>query len=223
VSKRIPTPVRLQRSALIFNNFNNLYYLRCRAVAERGSLRRRYPHVHTAPAADIYRVLTRQSAGRPPPPMWHPCVSAATSPGGLEPETQTWLSKRSATKNLYIEWFAITSSSIPSLVTYRPFLGAKYCSHASRMLSKVRVIVHFQARNANLASLLGAQQAYTAAGVLHRDISTGNIMIVQDKKTKERRGVLIDWDMSLLSQKHEGEARIGRIVSYGPRMLSTSR
>jgi tRNA A-37 threonylcarbamoyl transferase component Bud32 len=63
--------------------------------------------------------------------------------------------------------------------------------------------------------LLGAQEAH-AAGVLHRDISTGNITIVQDKETKERRGVLIDWDMSLLSQKHEGEARIRRIVSYNP-------
>jgi RIO-like serine/threonine protein kinase len=71
--------------------------------------------------------------------------------------------------------------------------------------------------------LLGAQQAY-AAGILHRDISVGNITIVQDKKTKEQRGVLIDWDMSLLA-KHEVEAQARRIVSYGPMSMhaSTSR
>ncbi|KAF8811768.1 hypothetical protein BYT27DRAFT_7088791, partial [Phlegmacium glaucopus] len=60
----------------------------------------------------------------------------------------------------------------------------------------------------------GAQQAYKA-GILHRDLSAGNIMIVKDKETKEWRGVLIDWDMCLLWRKHEGEPRSGRTVSYG--------
>ncbi|KAF8167522.1 hypothetical protein B0H34DRAFT_682206 [Crassisporium funariophilum] len=59
----------------------------------------------------------------------------------------------------------------------------------------------------------GAQQAYQA-GVLHRDLSAGNIMIVKDKKTNEWRGVLIDWDMSLLWKKHEGEARTGRTGTW---------
>ncbi|KAF8801966.1 hypothetical protein BYT27DRAFT_7050682, partial [Phlegmacium glaucopus] len=53
----------------------------------------------------------------------------------------------------------------------------------------------------------GAQQAYKA-GILHRDLSAGNIMIVKDKDTKEWRGVLIDWDMCLL-RKHGGKPRTG--------------
>jgi RIO-like serine/threonine protein kinase len=71
-----------------------------------------------------------------------------------------------------------------------------------------------------IVSLLGAQQAYTA-GILHCDISAGNITIV--KEWRGVRGVLIDWDMTLLPQKHEGEVRIGRIVSYSPCMISTSQ
>ena len=36
------------------------------------------------------------------------------------------------------------------------------------------------------------------AGVLHRDISTGNIMIVDDDEAKSdiKYGMLIDWDLS---------------------------
>jgi hypothetical protein len=90
------------------------------------------------------------------------------------------------------------------------------------MPSKVRVSSIF-VRAMLIECLLGAQQAYAAAGVLHRDISASNITIATDKKTKERRGVLIDWDMSLLPQKHGGEAHAGRIVSNGPCMTLTSR
>ena len=57
-----------------------------------------------------------------------------------------------------------------------------------------------------------AQEAYNA-GILHRDLSAGNIMITKDKDTKEWRGLLIDWDMCLLWRKHEGEPRTGRTVS----------
>ena len=57
------------------------------------------------------------------------------------------------------------------------------------------------------------QQAYNV-GILHCDLSAGNIMIVKDKETKEWRGLLIDWDMSILWEKHEGKARKGQTVSY---------
>ncbi|KAF8800893.1 hypothetical protein BYT27DRAFT_7069812, partial [Phlegmacium glaucopus] len=59
----------------------------------------------------------------------------------------------------------------------------------------------------------GAQQAYKA-GILHRDISSGNIMIVKDKETKEWRGVLIDWDMCLLWRKHGGEPHSGHTGTW---------
>ncbi|KAF8148296.1 hypothetical protein B0H34DRAFT_803115 [Crassisporium funariophilum] len=39
-------------------------------------------------------------------------------------------------------------------------------------------------------------------------------MIVKDKKTKEWSGVLIDWDMSLLWMKHEGEPRTRRTGTW---------
>ncbi|KAF8811743.1 hypothetical protein BYT27DRAFT_6437612 [Phlegmacium glaucopus] len=59
----------------------------------------------------------------------------------------------------------------------------------------------------------GAQQAYKA-GILHRDLSAGNIMIVKDKETQEWRGILIDWDMCLLWRKHGGEPRSGRTGTW---------
>ncbi|KAF9478065.1 hypothetical protein BDN70DRAFT_944470, partial [Pholiota conissans] len=48
-------------------------------------------------------------------------------------------------------------------------------------------------------------------GILHRDLSAGNIMIVRNMKTKEWNGVLINWDMCILWQEQKGKARSGRI------------
>ncbi|KAF8811753.1 hypothetical protein BYT27DRAFT_7336033 [Phlegmacium glaucopus] len=59
----------------------------------------------------------------------------------------------------------------------------------------------------------GIQQA-SKAGILHRDLSAGNIMIVKDKETKESRGILIDWDMCPLWRKHGGEPRSGRAGTW---------
>ena len=48
-------------------------------------------------------------------------------------------------------------------------------------------------------SLTAVQNAYKT-GILHRDLSTGNMMIVEDKKTQEWRGMLIDWEMCSLEE-----------------------
>ncbi|KAH9484020.1 hypothetical protein JR316_0003499 [Psilocybe cubensis] len=60
-----------------------------------------------------------------------------------------------------------------------------------------------------------AQQAYKA-GVLHRDISAGNVMIVRNHETGEWKGILIDWDMCLLweEQKLIGEVRTQRTGTW---------
>jgi len=61
--------------------------------------------------------------------------------------------------------------------------------------------------------LSAAQQAYSV-GIMHRDLSAGNIMIVKDKETKEWRGLLIDWDMCRLWRAQGGEARRGRTGTW---------
>ncbi|PPQ89990.1 hypothetical protein CVT25_009630 [Psilocybe cyanescens] len=72
-----------------------------------------------------------------------------------------------------------------------------------------------------------AQQAYKA-GVQHRDISAGNVMIVKDKATQEWRGVLIDWDMCLLLEQpsiNSQETCTGRTGTWAfmsARLLRTS-
>ncbi|KAF8800025.1 hypothetical protein BYT27DRAFT_7119028 [Phlegmacium glaucopus] len=58
-----------------------------------------------------------------------------------------------------------------------------------------------------------AQQAYKA-GIPHRNLSTGSIMIVEDKETQARRGILIDWDMCLLRRQRKGKPRTGRIGTW---------
>ncbi|PPQ90018.1 hypothetical protein CVT25_009658 [Psilocybe cyanescens] len=77
-----------------------------------------------------------------------------------------------------------------------------------------------------MSSLLAAQQAYKA-GVLHRDISAGNIMIVKDQKTNAWRGVLIDWDMCLLLDQRDKNhkvrtARTGTWAFISARLLRSS-
>ncbi|KAF8804184.1 hypothetical protein BYT27DRAFT_7259621 [Phlegmacium glaucopus] len=59
-----------------------------------------------------------------------------------------------------------------------------------------------------------AQEAYKA-GILHRDLSAGTIMIVEDKETQKWRGILIDWDIYLPRKTH---GRSGRTASHGSYM-----
>jgi serine/threonine protein kinase len=47
-----------------------------------------------------------------------------------------------------------------------------------------------------LTHITAHQQAYDHAGVLHRDISAGNILIVDEAKSTIEFGMLIDWDLS---------------------------
>ncbi|KAF8800006.1 hypothetical protein BYT27DRAFT_6847543 [Phlegmacium glaucopus] len=57
------------------------------------------------------------------------------------------------------------------------------------------------------------QQVYKA-GILHYDLSAGNIMIVQDKETKKRRGISIDWDMCPLGRSTRANPHTGRTVTW---------
>lgn len=59
-------------------------------------------------------------------------------------------------------------------------------------------------------SCIALELAYTKAGIQHRDISMGNILIVHENG--EDRGVLIDWDHSIRVDA-TGPPRKGRTVS----------
>ncbi|KAF8180088.1 hypothetical protein BJ912DRAFT_635393 [Pholiota molesta] len=145
----------------------------------------------TAPEADIYQILEDAKVH---------VASMRLSPDidSLETKTQTWFSE-------------LTHNS---------------CHRTPARMLCHRIVLDTVARDLSTFSwckvlvscvadaVEGVQQAYAAAGVLHRDISASNITIVTDKKTKERRGVLIDWDMTLLSQNHEGEAHARRIGTW---------
>ncbi|KAF8801962.1 hypothetical protein BYT27DRAFT_7147022 [Phlegmacium glaucopus] len=115
---------------------------------------------------------------------------------GLETETQDWVQKLSP-KSKHLKCKMVCHRIILDTVA-RDLSTFVWCK---LLLSCIADAVE------------GAQQAYKA-GILHRDLSAGNIMIVKDKDTKEWRGVLIDWDMCLLWKKHEGEPRSGRTGTW---------
>jgi RIO-like serine/threonine protein kinase len=47
----------------------------------------------------------------------------------------------------------------------------------------------------HILTCITAHRAACEAGILHRDISASNIMLV-DSKTSSQCGILIDWDLS---------------------------
>ncbi|KAI9511079.1 hypothetical protein F5148DRAFT_994260 [Russula earlei] len=57
---------------------------------------------------------------------------------------------------------------------------------------------------------LKAHQAACAAGILHRDISPGNILIVDQVGSDNSRGILIDWDLSKIINPLYGNASTRR-------------
>lgn len=70
-----------------------------------------------------------------------------------------------------------------------------------------------------LMSDLGHEQAWTKAKVLHRDISSGNILIVVDQTMEASpiAGILCDWDLCKfrvdLKKPHTQHGRSVRILS----------
>ncbi|EEB92357.1 hypothetical protein MPER_09147 [Moniliophthora perniciosa FA553] len=59
--------------------------------------------------------------------------------------------------------------------------------------------------NAVYCGVIAHQDAVLKAGVLHRDVSVGNILIVNENDT--RRGILIDWELSKRIDRETTEAR----------------
>ena len=68
--------------------------------------------------------------------------------------------------------------------------------------SLVGKLATFAFRQCKLTHLIAHEAAFDA-GVLHRDISAGNIMIVDDDEPNVRGGMLIDWDLSKVIDPHE--------------------
>ncbi|KAK0470341.1 uncharacterized protein EV420DRAFT_108287 [Desarmillaria tabescens] len=56
------------------------------------------------------------------------------------------------------------------------------------------------------------QKAYELAGILHRDISVGNIMMTLNREY--RRGLFIDWDHCVLVDRVCGSSRISRTGTW---------
>ncbi|KAF8811752.1 hypothetical protein BYT27DRAFT_7240181 [Phlegmacium glaucopus] len=115
---------------------------------------------------------------------------------GLETETQEWVEELSSKSER---------------------LKCKMVCHRLILNTVIRDLSTFTWCKALLSCIAdaveGAQQAYKA-GILHRDLSAGNILIVKDKRTQELRGILIDWDMCLRWRKHGGEPCSGRTGTW---------
>jgi hypothetical protein len=170
VSKRIPTPVRLQRSALVFNNFNNLlsalqppHTVGC---GRAGSLRQSYPHIHTAPAADILLfigyLLDKAQVARPcgihasrrrrRPAAWSP----KRSPGC--PNTLTIRATRNLLSRMVCHRIVLDTLA-------RDLSTFSWCkvllSCVADAVEGAR-IVHFQASNAKRVFTRGAASMYSS-------------------------------------------------------------
>ena len=64
-------------------------------------------------------------------------------------------------------------------------------------------------------ALLAHDDAFNKAGVLHRDISVGNIMIT------EGNGMLIDWDLSKRVDKSPNSCDQALLTDYILTLMST--
>lgn len=75
-------------------------------------------------------------------------------------------------------------------------------------------------------ALAGHEDAWKNAKVLHRDVSTGNIMILVDQNKASdgpARGMLIDWDMSkYVEELGKGATQHGRSVSMSLNLYDLS-
>lgn len=68
----------------------------------------------------------------------------------------------------------------------------------------------------NFSSIIAAEAAFEKAGVLHRDISAGNIMMSKD------RGLLIDWDLCIVMKNCPHVPRLSRTVSVLQPLVSST-
>ena len=55
--------------------------------------------------------------------------------------------------------------------------------------------------------VIGHKGAWTKGGVMHRDISDGNIVLWEEVEGERMTGLLIDWDLCKLKSELENENR----------------
>ncbi|KAK0222907.1 hypothetical protein EDD85DRAFT_778756 [Armillaria nabsnona] len=88
--------------------------------------------------------------------------------------------------------------------------------HLIVLITKGRPLESFETAKQLVSCVADAmeahQKAYELAGLLHRDISVGNIMMTLDRKN--RRGILIDWDHCVLVSRVRGSSRISRTGTW---------
>jgi hypothetical protein len=157
--------------------------------------------------ADIYRTLKRERVKH---------VASMRLGGdvdGMETQTQDWV-KDLSSKSHHLQGKMVCHRIVLDTVA-RDLSTFTWCKVLLSCIADAVegvCLFHVFSRKFLTMFLLAAQQAYSV-GILHRDLSAGNIMIVKNKETKEWRGLLIDWDMCLLWKKDGCRPRSGRTVS----------
>ena len=162
---------------------------------------------HRAPReADIYRVLKEEDV------RYAASMRLGGDIAGLETETQEWVRELSPNSHGLGACKMVCHRIVLDAVA-RDLSTFSWCKVLLSCIADVVegaffICLFFFWVTILTVFLSAVQQAYSV-GILHRDLSASNIMI-EDKETKEWRGLLIDWDML----KNEGTPRRGRTVSY---------
>ncbi|KAH9931680.1 uncharacterized protein BXZ73DRAFT_101592 [Epithele typhae] len=161
---------------------------------------------------ELLRRINRAGVRSAPSLIWHGIVPYTLDlEGGILADDEAIVQSTQAEQLAFSDWVSTMTTgewiAMPMQPHYRIVVGT--VGYSLACLTGSGELLH-----AGYDVMQALREAHANAGILHRDVSIGNIILVREPGRKFRRGYLIDWEASYPTDSKGGSLDLGLTCTY---------